>query len=139
MGSWLCDRPFAVPGRYGASTIIVEVQGFRSDKGAAYVGLYDSSDGFPTDPDKAFKSVFLPIKQGSATAWFAGVPAGTYAVAAYHDENGNKKFDVSLFPFSIEGSGASNGATGSFGPPSFNDASFTIDKFTKKIQIKIKY
>jgi len=135
----LCGTAVSVPGRFGINTIIVEVYGFRNDKGDAYVGLYNSSDGFPTDPDKAYKSAFVPISNGSATIWFQGIPSGTYAVAVYHDENGNKKFDVNLFPFSIEGSGASNGATGTFGPPSFSDASFNLDKMVKKIQIKIKY
>lgn len=129
----------AVQRSSGINTLIVEALGFRSDKGQAYVGLYNSENGFPSDPDKAFRSAFVPIKNGNASFWFAGIPAGTYAVIVYHDENGNKKFDINLFPFSMEGGGASNGAKGMFGPPSFKDASFNLDKFTKKIQIKISY
>lgn len=56
---------------------------------------------------------------------FAGVPAGTFGISAFHDENVNGKLDTNFLGMPTEDYCASRGARGSFGPPSFEDAKFS--------------
>jgi len=68
----------------------------------------------------------LPARVGSVTFHF-DLPPGTYAAAAFHDANGNGKFDKNLLGWPLEGFGFSNDAHVSFfRPPSFAAASFTL-------------
>ena len=55
-----------------------------------------------------------------------GLPPGRYAVAAFHDTDGNG--DLTLWPIGLprEAYGFSNNARGRFGPPPFAQAAFDL-------------
>jgi len=116
----------------------IVVSGIHSDKGTLYLSLYNSEKGFPKDPKTAFRLTYGRIVNGISTFRFDHLPKGTYAVACYHDENGNGKLDNNFFGIPTEGTGASNNATGFMGPPRFRDAKFTLDRDTA-ITIRIRY
>ncbi len=59
------------------------------------------------------------------------LPVGVYAVSFYIDINNNQKLDYNFIGFPTEQYGFSNNAIGLFGPPSFDQASFRIDKESK--------
>ena len=68
------------------------------------------------------------------------LPAGEYAIASYHDENGNGKLDTNALGLPEEGYGFSNDARGMFGPPKFSEAVFEFDgKSDKVIAFSIQY
>jgi uncharacterized protein (DUF2141 family) len=56
------------------------------------------------------------------------LPIGTYAIGVFHDVNGNNSLDTNFLGIPKEQYGFGNDATGSFGPPSFNDAAITVSK-----------
>jgi uncharacterized protein (DUF2141 family) len=68
----------------------------------------------------------VKIVQGVAVFTFKGVAPGTYAVAVYHDENGNGKIDSNFMGIPKEKTGASNNAKGKMGPPKFQEAKFVV-------------
>jgi uncharacterized protein (DUF2141 family) len=106
--------------------ITTNIVGFRNDQGKALVAVFRSADGFPGDASKAVAKTAAPIAQGRARVVFQGLPAGVYAVAVIHDENGNGKLDTSWLGIPTEGIGASNDAKGKLGPPSFDAARMTV-------------
>ena len=55
--------------------------------------LFVSEKGFPTKPAEAAQMKWCSIANKEAVCAFDPVPAGHYAVACIHDENGNAKFD----------------------------------------------
>ena len=63
---------------------------------------------------------------GSVEFIFTGLPAGSYAVAVYHDENGNEELDTNLLGIPREGFAFSGDARGFAGPPSFDDAAVEV-------------
>lgn len=68
----------------------------------------------------------LPAQVGSVTFHF-DLPPGTYAAAAFHDANGNGKFDKSFVGWPLEGFGfSSNAQVSFFHPPSFAAARFKL-------------
>ena len=114
-------------GLWGQSaTLTVNVKGFNSDKGSAMAALYDDGAAYPTKEAKSKDKQMVKIVQGAAVFSFKGVAPGTYAVAVYHDENGNGKMDTNFIGIPKERTGASNDAKGKMGPPKFQDAKFVV-------------
>lgn len=117
----------------------VVVSGLRSNSGEVRVNIYNSKDGFPSDPKKAFMTQVVKIEESKSEAIFESIPVGEYAMSVLHDENGNKKIDLNWLMIPIEGVGASNNPRMTFGPPGFNDAKFRIGSEEMTIRINIRY
>jgi uncharacterized protein (DUF2141 family) len=129
--------PAAAPA--ASATLIVEVEGLKDDQGKLHASLYASEEGFPTKPEKALRHVDVPIVAGKARVVFEGLPPGGYAVAAYHDENGNGKLDTGFLGIPTEGLASSNDAKGFMGPPSFEKAKIEVGPGEKRIVVRVVY
>ena len=122
-----------------SATLIVEVEGLKDDKGKLHASLYASEEGFPTKPEKALRQLEVPIVGGKARVVFDGLPPGGYAVAAYHDENGDGKLDTGFLGIPAEGLAASNDAKGFMGPPSFEKAKVEVAQGETRIVVHVSY
>jgi uncharacterized protein (DUF2141 family) len=71
-------------------------------------------------------SASAPAQQGETTVLVKGVPAGTWAVLAYQDENSNDQLDRNLIGIPKEPYGFSRDARSKFGPPGFEDAAIEV-------------
>ncbi len=105
--------------------VIVDLQGFRSEKGKALVALFTSARGFP-DGKHAAQRVPATIQRGVARAVFGSLPPGTYAIAVLHDEDGDFEMDTNFLGMPTEGYAVSNNARRRFGPPRWEDARFEL-------------
>jgi len=111
---------------------------FPADTGTVVVAVYDSDDAF-ADLRDPFKSLAVPAGSGEAVL-FDGLPAGRYAVMAYHDENGNRELDQNFLGIPREPLGFSRRYWGK-GSPVFaaaavdvgDDESVPVDMELKKI------
>ena len=72
--------------------LTINVKGFPSSKGEAYIAIYRSTDDFPVF-GKQFKGKTSTIAGTTSKVVFSKLPAGSYAVAVYHDINNNKVLD----------------------------------------------
>lgn len=117
----------------------IEIANAKNDDGSIKLALFNSQDGFPKDGEKAYRSASVPLKDKKAVVEFSDLPAGEYAVAVMHDMNNNNKMDFHFYGAPKEGYGASNDASGTFGPPSFDDAKFKISGPKESIVINLKY
>lgn len=104
------------------ATIEVTLKGFRSDQGQAMVALFVNDRGWPEAGPDAFGGFELPIRNRIAVARFEKVPAGLFAVSAFHDRDRDKTLDRGMFGRPTEDYGFSANARGRFGPPSFEAA-----------------
>jgi uncharacterized protein (DUF2141 family) len=111
----------------GTGTIEVTITGMRNDRGQLLINLFLSADGFPSDPDKAFRATPLEIDGDTVQVVFEDVPAGRFAVSAFHDENENFELDTNFLGMPRERWGVSRGARARFGPPSFDSAVMTLE------------
>lgn len=121
------------------STLTIQVTGLRNAKGQVCIRLWNKKDGFPSDDRKAFRTIEVPITNGSASAVFTAIPLGKYAVNAWHDENKNGKFDTRFSVIPLEGYGISNGTRGKMGPPPFDPSVFEVDNITTTVPIAVLY
>ena len=104
-------------------TITVTIDGLRNQNGYVAVALHNGESDFPDD--EAFQSQYVEVSKGAIEVVFEDVPAGEYAVAVMHDENGNEEMDFNEYGMPLEGFGFSNEAKAEMGPPGFDEASFS--------------
>lgn len=123
----------------GSGTIEVEMSGFRNDQGVARALLFDSSEGFPDDFNKALLNLQAEIRDGRAEISFSDIPLGFYAISVLHDENGDNRMATSLLGFPEEGFGVSNGVGSRFGPPDFKDARVILLIDRLQVPVKVEY
>ncbi len=127
-----------VPARVWAADLAVEVLNLRSDRGEVRVGLFDDPRTFATDEGKIAEIVLKP-SGGIARGAFANLAPGTYAIAAYHDENLNRSFDKGFLGWPLEGYGFSNDAPVFLGAPPFERAAFPIAAQGARVVFRIVY
>lgn len=121
------------------AVLSVKLTNLRSDNGQVGCTLYKSEKGFPTDASTAAQKRWGTIASKSSTCSFDPIPAGTYAVACFHDENKNGKLDTGLFGIPTEGTVVSNHAKGFMGPPSFKDAKFSFAGSARELLLEMSY
>jgi uncharacterized protein (DUF2141 family) len=119
--------------------LTVEIVALRSSKGQVLVSLFNAPDGFPDKAEKALARFIGRIEKARSTVKFKGLRPGFYAVAAIHDENGNRKLDKNWAGIPKEGIAVSNNAKSKFGPPKFKDARFRLEKSRTLQRLRMYY
>jgi uncharacterized protein (DUF2141 family) len=117
----------------------VRLSQLRSNSGQVGCTIYNSAKGFPADSSAALQRKWCTIANSASECVFDPIPAGTYAVACFHDENKNGKCDTGLFGIPTEGTVVSNHAKGFMGPPSFDKAKFTFSGTASELQLRMGY
>ncbi|RKZ98266.1 MAG: DUF2141 domain-containing protein [Gammaproteobacteria bacterium] len=107
-----------------AADITVTVENIKNTDGAIHIALFTATDNFP-DSSTRTEGMVMETEQDSVTGTFSNLPENDYAIAVFHDENGNGKLDKNFFGIPKEPYGFSGNSTG-LTPPSFNEASTTL-------------
>lgn len=118
--------------------VSLTVSGLRSHKGQVLVCMTRAPKDFPDcRADVAAFTAVLPAGP-PVQITFSHVPAGRYAIAVLHDENGNGRPDRAFGVIPIEGFGFSRDAPARMGPPRFADAAFAVsgDDITQPIRMR---
>lgn len=116
---------------YGAAAADLEVRidGLRSADGDIRVALHRQAPGAEAIGDAGVVGAIMrPAASGSLRVVFADVEPGSYAVAAFHDADGDGELAQNFVGMPTEGYGFSNGARGFMGPPSFEAAAVSVDE-----------
>ena len=119
-----------------ADELIVRVDNIK-EAGEIHIAIYDNAEAF--EADRGEKGGAAPgitqgtiemVEPGSVTYRYE-LPPGTYAIGIFHDANLNNRLDNYLFGVPREQYGFSNNARGFMGPPSFEDAAFSVEGKTE--------
>ena len=121
-----------------AADLEVRIDGLRSADGEVRVALHRQvqEGSFPSN-DSVVAASFRRAAEGAVRVVFADVAPGAYAVAAFHDADGDGALNQNVVGMPTEGHGFSNGARGFMGPPSFDDASVTVDENEAVVSITV--
>jgi uncharacterized protein (DUF2141 family) len=122
-----------------ASSVRVVVKGIKPVKGNIGLLIFNSKQGFPSDEKMAVKQSIITVTSSTMEYVFEGLTPGKYAVAIIHDENSNKRLDTNFMGIPREGYGVSNNIVNMFGPPGFEESSFTLKPGTYTAEIKVNY
>ena len=80
-----------------------------------------------------------PAQAGTTILRFDGVPAGTYALEVFHDDNDSGQMEFSLLGIPKKGLGFSGAKLPVFGPPTFADAAVTIGMHGARLVARLRY
>ena len=107
-------------------SLTVNVRGAKPGEGQAICSLFTSPENYLKQPlSSRTKRI---DSNGEAMFRFDGLAAGSYAVSVVYDEDLNGKLNTGLLGIPTELIGMSNNAKGTFGPPSFQQASFPLSR-----------
>ena len=127
----------AADGQPAVLTVVIEQ--IRSERGSVHVGVWSDAEGFGKH-DRRVAGTSAAVEGPSQTIVIEGLAPGTYALAAYHDENGNGKFDRTWIGLPDEGLGFSNGAWITIlGAPSFDSAAIELRRPSTRAVIALRY
>ena len=118
--------------------LVIKILNIEEKKGSIHFALYDNPEFFPENEGKkiGFKKMVTELVDEQVI--ITDLKESFYAIAIYHDQNSNNKFDTFL-SIPQEKFGFSNDAKVFFGPPSFDEASFFLEKNQRlKIEISLR-
>jgi len=118
-------------------SLAVTFTGFSSADGKLAIAIWDSEEVFLSKNKAPFRSANLIIIQPNTKWTVENLPYGKYAISVYQDENNNNDLDTNFFGVPDEPYGFSNNVQGSFGAPSFEQASFIMESKNTVIKIKL--
>ena len=116
------------------ASLRVEIQNVRVLTGSVHLALFRPGKDFPEGKPVEIKKLSAGSK--SVQVQFSVEP-GDYAIAVYHDENGNGKMDKRLFGIPKEPYGFSNDVKPVLSAPKFSECRFTVGESGKAISIKL--
>lgn len=125
-------------GRPSNTRLFVRVENVRSSAGLMAVTLYAN------DPRKFLAkhgSLYVgrsPARQGATETCIFVPQPGIYAIAVYHDADGNRKLNRNLVGFPTEAVGFSNNPNTFLGIPSFRSVRFAVRGSGQKITIRLR-
>lgn len=132
-----CQAPDAPDG----PRLRVAVSGARSASGNITVTLYGPRrEDFLARGGRLARQR-IPVAGGATAteACFALAAPGGYAVAVYHDENGDHDFNRNALGLPVEGYGFSNDAPTAFGLPDLDRVRFTLPPGGTRIAVRLRY
>lgn len=122
-----------------AATLTVTVGPVRNDQGLVELCLFKGPRGFPDCAgDPTVERRRLPAEPGTMRTSFE-VPPGVYAVTVFHDEKRLGRVETNIIGIPRSGVGASRDPVARFGPPSFDQAAFTMPEGPAAIAITLRY
>ncbi len=110
---------------FAQNTISVHVKNVDSTSGLVNVALYNSDETFLSF-DRVLKTGSAPAHKGVVTLQIADLPIGEYALAVFHDENGNGKLDTNWLGIPKEKVAFSRAKMKAFGPPKYKECAFQV-------------
>lgn len=138
----IAQDPVPPPGCTGpasATWLNLTVNGLRNSNGLLAITLYaDKPNKFLAKRGSLYVGRVAAGASSMRTCIF--VPkTGVYALAFYHDENANQKFDRSGIGFPVEGYGFSNNPSTFAGLPSFRSVRLNVSRTGLSTRIQMKY
>lgn len=107
------------------ATLTVTFHGLKSRNGAVVLSLSASPAAY-ADKSAPAAQASLPVVGDTVSTTFTGLKPGSYAVKAFHDLNGDGKFNTNPFGIPTEPYAFSNDAHGRMGPAPWSAAAFTV-------------
>ena len=126
--------PIAVEAK---ATLTVAFTGLASPTGTILLSVFDSEAAFDTG-GKPVRQAMIQANGATIETVFAGLPAGRYAIKAFHDLDGDMKMATNPFGMPTEPFAFSNNAVANMGPAKWADAAFTVTDGANRHSIVIR-
>ena len=131
--------PAGCTGPASETWLRVVASGLRDGNGLLAVTLYADNPGKFLAHHGALYVGRVRAAAGTTSACIFVPQPGVYAVALYHDENANQKFDRNVIGLPAEGYGFSNNPPTLVGLPSFRSVRLNVPRSGLTTRITMKY
>lgn len=120
--------------------LTVQVDGLRNQRGQICIKVFSNSQGFPEVSQKGIRQQCTKITDMPMTFNFSNLTSGGYAIAVFHDSNGDSKLNRNSLGMPTEGYGFSNNPVYTrTGPPRYGEAVFLLAGTQTTVKINMKY
>lgn len=121
------------------SSMTVWIHGVRSGDGTLVVVLYgDKPEQFLRKGARIARER-VHARPGSVALCLGAPGPGSYAVAVYHDENDNRKFDRGWTGLPAEGFGVSNNPHPVLRAPRYSESAIQVGLGHQTVNIELRY
>lgn len=131
----LCGALLLAASQAGAADLTVHVDDVKAAGGRIEVAVYNSAGAFLKTATGAAGTA---ASADANTVVVKDLPAGDYAFAVFHDANSNGKLDKNMLGIPTEDYAFSNNALGKMGPPSFEQARFTLPAAGATLRVSLR-
>lgn len=108
---------------FAQTRLEVTVKNIKEITGTVRVGLFTNEKDFLKT---AQEGKIVKATAEEVTVVFENLKTGDYAISVIHDKNENGELDSNFMGIPNEPYGFSNNVMGTFGPPSFDKAKFSL-------------
>ncbi|MBW4449471.1 MAG: DUF2141 domain-containing protein [Spirirestis rafaelensis WJT71-NPBG6] len=119
------------------SSLTVTIDGLKNQRGQVCLSLFSGGRGFPGSSDRAVAARCVKLENAPLTVKFDNLKAGNYAIAAFHDANGDGTLNRNPLGIPTEQFGFSQNPKILTGAPKFGDSAFLVAGPETNIQIKL--
>ncbi len=125
----------------------VVIEGVPTSSGTVRIAIFANEKQFKAfdarkeedSQGEAFKKVGVRVKKSGTLIYeFKDIPYGSYVIAAFHDQDGNKKLNSSFIGLPSEPYGFTRDARSNFGAPRYDDAVIQFDDKNSSFEFKLK-
>lgn len=109
------------------NSLTVNISNITTKKGQIEIGLFNKEKNFLKNGAQFLKRK-INVKGNKLNYTFENLPKGNYAIAVFHDENGNNKCDTNLIGIPLEGYGFSNNFKPKVSAPKFEQTKVYVDR-----------
>ena len=120
-----------------ASEINVVVTGISEAGGTVGCGLHSNGSQVPLGRT-GIQSMWVTPNGSRASCRFKGLSPGRYAVAVFHDTNGNQRTDTNAIGLPQEAWGVSGNVRPALRAPRFDEAAVDLGVNPVKLTVKVK-
>jgi len=120
------------------ATLEIKFTGIRNNEGYITVGINNTPEGWPREPQMSDRWKKQHIEAGVFTAKIEDLKYGTYAISVLDDENINEEMDM-FIGIPKEGWGFSMNPPFKLSAPKFEACSFLVNKPYMQITINLRY
>jgi uncharacterized protein (DUF2141 family) len=131
----ICGALLLAASQAGAADLTIHVDDVKAAGGRIEVAVYNSAGAFLKTATGAAGTA---ASADANTVVVKDLPAGDYAFAVFHDANSNGKLDRNMLGIPTEDYAFSNNALGKMGPPSFEQARFTLPAAGATVRVSLR-
>ena len=124
---FICLLVFGQIGCAQTINLRLTVNNLKKISGVIVVGVYNDKNDFPID-GKEFRKLSFKVSALSVLCPIHDLPQGEYALAIFHDENGDGICNLGLFGIPKEGFGFSKNFRPRLRAPDFKDCELEVLK-----------
>lgn len=133
------EQPVCKPDDPTQVRLQIDVTGMRSTAGNITITIYPDEPSHFLDGKYKLARQQLTVTSPVTHACFAMAGPGAYAVALFHDKNGNHHFDTNFLGIPTEAYGFSNNPTLYVGPPKLKQVRIIAHPGDNKIAVQLKH